>query len=199
MSRYPVAEKCFQKLDPGSLKLFVNYHGKTNSTPLRTVDLFSEMSRHGKPGINGDPLSWNLTWLCSRESVMLLITCSTRHNRRFTLILLKNSGDQWRLFSASKGLLNVSRDNGLPPNLHAPSFVNDPGQCFVTKIETIQCKLDTEFFDSVTSLFDSVLDDSPSVSVLSFKNITSQNSLVAFYTGFPNYQTMMTLYLFGSW
>ena len=30
--------------------------------------------------------------------------------------------------------------------------------------------------------------------LFSFKNIASQDSLVAFYTGFPNYQTMMALY-----
>ena len=35
----------------------------------------------------------------------------------------------------------------------------------MTKIETIQCKLDIESFDSVTSLFNSVPDDSPSLSV----------------------------------
>ena len=49
----------------------------------------------------------------------------------------ENSGDQRRLFLVSKRLLNVSRDDGLPPNLHAPTFVNDLGQYFVTKIETI--------------------------------------------------------------
>ena len=82
----------------------------------------------------------------------------------YTNFIEENSGDQWRLFRASKRLLNVSRDDGLPPNLHAPTFVNDLGQYFVTKIETIQRKLDIESFDSVTSLFDSVPDDSPSVS-----------------------------------
>ena len=50
----------------------------------------------------------------------------------------------------------MSRDDGLPPNLHAPTFVNDLGQYFVTKIETIQRKLGIESFDSVTSLFESV-------------------------------------------
>ena len=49
----------------------------------------------------------------------------------------ENSGDQRRLFRASKRLLIVTRDDGLPPNLHAPTFVNDLGQYFVTKIETI--------------------------------------------------------------
>ena len=30
--------------------------------------------------------------------------------------------------------------------------------------------------------------------LFSFKNISSNDSLVTFYTGFPNYQTMMALY-----
>ena len=78
----------------------------------------------------------------------------------YTNLIVENSGDQRRLFRASKRLLNVSRDD-----LHAPTFVNDLGQYFVTKIETIQRKLDIESFDSVTSLLDSVPVDSPSVSV----------------------------------
>ena len=32
--------------------------------------------------------------------------------------------------------------------------------------------------------------------LFSFKNIASNDSLLAFYTGFPNYQTMMVLYDF---
>lgn len=32
--------------------------------------------------------------------------------------------------------------------------------------------------------------------LFSFKNIASNDSLVAFYTGFPNYQTMMAVYDF---
>ena len=32
--------------------------------------------------------------------------------------------------------------------------------------------------------------------LFSIKNIASQDSLVAFYTGFPNYQTMMALYTY---
>ncbi|XP_068735435.1 uncharacterized protein [Montipora capricornis] len=83
----------------------------------------------------------------------------------YTNFIEENSGDQRRLFRESKRLLNLSRDDGLPPNLHAPTFVIDLGQYFVTKIETIQRKLDIESFDSVTSLFDCVPDDSPSVSV----------------------------------
>ena len=55
----------------------------------------------------------------------------------YSSLIEENSGDQRRLFRASKRLLNVSRDDGLPLNLHAPTFVNDLGQYFVTKIETI--------------------------------------------------------------
>ena len=96
----------------------------------------------------------------------------------YTNFIEENSGDQRRLFRASKRLLNMSRDDGLTPNLHAPTFVNDLGQYFVTKIETIQRKLDNESFDSVTSLFDSVPDDSPSVSVplfTDFENLSTSD------------------------
>ena len=71
--------------------------------------------------------------------------------------------------------VNESSDDGLPPNLHAPTFVKDLGQYFLTKIETIQRKLDIESFHSVTSLFDSVPDDSLSVSVplfTDFENVS---------------------------
>ena len=70
---------------------------------------------------------------------------STRQETRqefYTNFIEENSLHQRRLFRASKRLLNVSRDDGLPPNLHAPTFVNDLGQYFVTKKETIQRKLD---------------------------------------------------------
>ena len=45
MSRYPAAGKCFPKYYiPGSLKLFQNFHGKTHSILLKTIDLCLEMS-----------------------------------------------------------------------------------------------------------------------------------------------------------
>ena len=54
---------------------------------------------------------------------MLLIPVNNLLNkvRRefYTNFIQENSGDQRRLFRASKRLLNVSRDDGLPPNLHA--------------------------------------------------------------------------------
>ena len=96
----------------------------------------------------------------------------------YTDFIEENSLNHRRLFRASKRLLNVSRDDGLPPNLHAPTFVNHLGQYFVTKIETIQRKLDIELFDSVTSLFNSVPDDSPSVSVpllTDFENVSTSD------------------------
>lgn len=51
----------------------------------------------------------------------------------YTNFIEENSLNQLRLFRASKRLLNVSRDDGLPPNLHAPTLVNDLGQYFVTR------------------------------------------------------------------
>ena len=96
----------------------------------------------------------------------------------YTNFIEENSLNQRKLFRASKRLLNVSRDDSLPPNLHAPTFISDLGQYFVTKIETIQRKLDIESFDSVTSLFDSVPDDYPSVSVpllTDFENVSTSD------------------------
>ena len=149
---------------------------------LGTGTTFGKRKKRGrKLSANGDPLSWSLTWLCSRESAMQLITCSTRQETRqefYTNFIEENSLNQRRLFRASKRLLNVSRDDGVPPNLHAPTFVNDLGQYFVTKIETIQRKLDIESFDSVTSLFHSVTDDSTSVSVTlftDFENVSTSD------------------------
>ena len=68
-------------------------------------------------------------------------------------------------------------------NLRAPTLVNDLGQYFVTRIETIQRKLNIESFDSVTSLCDSVLDDSPSVSVplfTEFENVSTSDVATLF-------------------
>lgn len=64
----------------------VGYFG---SKLLSRTTLGKQRKRGGKPSVNGDPLSWSLTWLCSRESAMQLITCSTRHDGSFIQILLK--------------------------------------------------------------------------------------------------------------
>ena len=45
----------------------------------------------------------------------------------YTNFIEENSGDQRRLFRPSKHLLNVSRDYGSPPTLHAPMLVDDLG------------------------------------------------------------------------
>ena len=44
VTRYPQPGSVFKKLDPNGLKLLENFHWKTNSIPLRTVDLCLEMS-----------------------------------------------------------------------------------------------------------------------------------------------------------
>ena len=42
----------------------------------------------------------------------------------YTNFIEENSCDQRTLFRASKRLFNQSQDDGLPPNLHAPSFAD---------------------------------------------------------------------------
>ena len=59
----------------------------------------------------------------------------------YTNFIEENSVNQRRLFRASKRLLNVSRDDGLSPNLHAPTFVNDLGQYFVTRLRPSSASL----------------------------------------------------------
>ena len=58
----------------------------------------------------------------------------------YTNFIEENSSDQRTLFRASKRLFNQSQDDGLPPNLHAPTFANQIGEYFVTKINSIQSK-----------------------------------------------------------
>ena len=56
--------------------------------------------------------------------------------------IAENSHDHRKLFRASKRLLNCSsRDEGLPPNLDAPTFANNLGKYFVTKVQMIQQKV----------------------------------------------------------
>ena len=47
-----------------------------------------------------------------------------------TNFIEENSFHQRKLFRASKRLFNQSQDDGLPPNLHAPTFANDLGKYF---------------------------------------------------------------------
>ena len=60
----------------------------------------------------------------------------------YTNFIEENSCDQRTLFCASKRLFNQSQDDGLPPNLHAPTFANQIGEYFVTKIDTIQRQIE---------------------------------------------------------
>lgn len=72
--------------------------------------------------------------------------------RKFYADFIKeNSCDQRKLFRASKRLFNKPRDDGLPPNLHAPTFANDIGKYFVVKAETIKHKIDAARVSNVTA------------------------------------------------
>ena len=55
----------------------------------------------------------------------------------------ENSGDQKKLFRASKRLFNRTMDYGLPPNLDSKTFSNNLGKFFFKKIDTICAQLDT--------------------------------------------------------
>ena len=63
------------------------------------------------------------------------------------LLYRGNSFDQRTLFRASKRLFNQSQYDGLPPNLHAPTFANNLGKYFVTKIDTIRRQIDAAITD----------------------------------------------------
>ena len=62
----------------------------------------------------------------------------------YTDFINENSGNQKKLFRASKCLFNRAVDDGLPPNLDCGLFANDLGRYFVQKITTIRSRLDNE-------------------------------------------------------
>ena len=65
----------------------------------------------------------------------------------YTNFIEENSRDQRTLFRTSKRFFNQSQDDGLPSNLHAPTFANQIGEYFVTKIDTIQRQIEADITD----------------------------------------------------
>ena len=103
----------------------------------------------------------------------------------YTNFIDENSCDQRTLFRASKRLFNQSQDDGLPSNLHAPTFANQIGVYFVTKIDTIQRQIEADITDlnvrEASISVDSTAKVFPTLSAfktLSVKNVKSliQNS-----------------------
>ena len=95
----------------------------------------------------------------------------------YTKPIEDNSCNQRKLFRVSKSLFNQSQGDELPPNLHAPTFANDVGKYFVSKIDAIQRQIDadiTELPASTSTPADGFTRSTPSLSA--FK-ILSANSV----------------------
>ena len=65
----------------------------------------------------------------------------------YTKLVEDNSCNQRTLFRANKRLFNQSQGYELPPNLHAPTFANEVGKYFVSKIDTIQRQIVSDITD----------------------------------------------------
>lgn len=61
----------------------------------------------------------------------------------YSNVVHENSGDQKKLFNATKRLLNRDcADDGFPPNLDSKAFASNIGKFFVQKIEKIRRRPD---------------------------------------------------------
>lgn len=69
---------------------------------------------------------------------------STARREFYTSFIEENSGDQRKLFNASKRLFGKHGDDGFPPNLDCEIFANDIGNYFVQKIANIRRQLDND-------------------------------------------------------
>ena len=99
----------------------------------------------------------------------------------YTKLIEDNSCNQRKLFRASKRLFNQSQGDELPPNLHAPTFANDVGKYFVSKIDTIQRQIDADIIDLPASAFttaDGFNRSTPSLSAFKILSANSVKSLI---------------------
>ena len=99
----------------------------------------------------------------------------------YTKLIEDNSCNQRKLFRASKSLFNQSQGDELPPNLHAPTFANDVGKYFVSKIDTIQRQIDADIIDLPASAFtiaDGFNRSTPSLSAFKILSANSVKSLI---------------------
>ena len=98
----------------------------------------------------------------------------------YTKLIEDNSCNQRKLFRASKSLFNQSQGDELPPNLHAPTFANDVGKYFVSKIDAIQRQIDaniTELPASTSTPPDGFTRSTPSLSAFKILSANSVKSL----------------------
>ena len=85
------------------------------------------------------------------------------------------------MFRVSKRLFNQSQGDELPPNLHAPTFANDVGKYFVSKIDAIQRQIDADITDlpaSASTPVDSFTRSTPSLSAFKILSAYSVKSLI---------------------
>ncbi|KAL9957977.1 hypothetical protein ACROYT_G034937 [Oculina patagonica] len=127
---------------------------KTRTIVVRPrVPWYTEEIRHAKRERRKAERRWRLSKLNS-DLVAFKIKRNAVNNLMnrarqafYTNFIEENSFDQRKLFRASKRLFNQSQDDGLPPNLHAPTFANELGKYFVTKIDTIRRQIDADITD----------------------------------------------------
>ena len=99
----------------------------------------------------------------------------------YTKLVEDKSCNQRTLFRANKRLFNQSQGDELPPNLHAPTFANEVGKYFVSKIDTIQRQIvsditDLPAFTSTTA--DGSTWSTPSLSAFKILSANSVKSLI---------------------
>ena len=85
------------------------------------------------------------------------------------------------LFSANKRLFNQSQGDGLPPNLHAPTFANEVGKYFVSKIDKIQRQIVSDITDLpafTSTIADGSTWSTPSLSAFKILSANSVKSLI---------------------
>ena len=96
----------------------------------------------------------------------------------YTKLIEDNSCNQQKLFRVSKRLFNQSQ---LPPNLNAPTFANDVGKYFVSKIDTIQRQIDADITDlpaSASTPANGFTRSTPSLSAFKILSANSVKSLI---------------------
>ena len=85
------------------------------------------------------------------------------------------------LFSANKRLFNQSQGDELPPNLHAPTFANEVGKYFVSKIDKIQRQIVSDITDLpafTSTIADGSTWSTPSLSAFKILSANSVKSLI---------------------
>ena len=99
----------------------------------------------------------------------------------YTKLIEDNSCNQRKLFRVSKRLFNQPQGNELPPNLHTPTFANDFGKYFVSKIDAIQRQIDadiTELPASTSTPANGFTRSTPSLSAFKILSANSVKSLI---------------------